>query len=320
MRENFDSKEVKEAREKAPVIYIELCDRRGSGFYLDANGVPAGTRGTKNEVQLDSPTARFIPNTAFRLAKSTNEKGDVEYYNEEIRFIKNQREISVARQKQLGIEPRRGSIEDKIILEKGNMSVAREGALIGLYDYIIDSFYNEGAIGRPVNLPAIYRIVEVDEEADDINEYDTLVADAILFVKQFYQKVGKNEYKYNEDKINGLCQLFAVFAETNSQKVVALNGMAKRDPKYFLEKAVKFEQTTITEITHGLELGVIAITKGTVEYVAKEKIIRVVGEKLKKDKQIENLSDWFRTSEGNEAYTEFRAELEAAKEKSLQNK
>ncbi len=68
------------------------------------------------------------------------------------------------------------------------------------------------------------------------------------------------------------------------------------------------------------ELGVVAINKGVFEYVAKEKIIRIVGEKLKKDKQIENLSDWVRTSEGNEAYTEFRAELEAAKEKSLSNK
>lgn len=311
---NFDSKEVKEAREKAPIIFIELCDKRPSGFIMD------GTHGTKHEVELDAPTALFIPNTGLRLAKGKNDKGEEELFFEEIRFIKNQREISVPRQKQLGIEPRRSSLEDKIIMEKGGMSVSREGSYIGLYDYLIQAFYSEQAEGRPANLQPIYRIVEIDEEADEINEYDILVADAIQFVRQFYQKVGKNEYKYNEDKINSLCQLFSVFAETNSQKVVALNGLAKLNPKDFLERAVKFEQTTITEISHGLEMGVIQINKGVFEYVAKEKIIRVVGEKIKREKQIELLSDWFRTVEGNEAYTEFRAELEAAKEKSLSNK
>lgn len=315
MSVNFDSKEVKDAREKAPILYIELCDRRKSGFILD------GTHGTPHEVELDSPTARFIPNTGFRLAKGKNpETQEDEFYNEEIRYIKNQREISVARQKQMGIEPRRASLEDKIILEKGNMSVAREGSYISLYDFLSQVFYSEQAKGRPENLQPIYRIVEIDEEADEINEYDTLVADAIQFVKQFYQKVGKNDYKYNEDKIDSLCQLFAVFAETYSQKVTALNGIAKMNPKDFLEKAVRFEQTTITEISHGLQLDVIRINKGTAEYVGKEKIIKILGEKLKREKQIEQLSDWFRTSEGNEAYTEFRAELEAAKEKSLQNK
>src|SRR4029077_13327151 len=136
--------------------FIELADQRDSGWVLD------GTAGTKNETRLTCPSAEFIPSRGFRLVKGKNpQSGKEEWYNEEIRYIKNQRVLSVAEQNARGIRPSRNRVDDKIIIKGGNFSVTREGAFIGLYDYLVDVFYNGSNPDRPASAKAIYKVKEV---------------------------------------------------------------------------------------------------------------------------------------------------------------
>lgn len=306
----YDTKELK--KDKPPVIFIELCDRRPSGFIKD------GTKGTDWEEELDSPVAEFIPNFGYRRAKKVENGKDV-FYNEPIRYIKEQTVISVAEQKKLGIEPHRASKEDKIIIERGNFSVVREGSFVGLYDYILEAFYNETNPNRSESAQALYRVIDFDKEDEEINELDFMIADATQFVQRLVQKVGEKQYKYQEEKIKGLCQLFAIFAETPAGMVTGLMAFAKKDPKTFLDKATKFEQTKMIQITHALELSVIKFEGNTVQYAAKDKIIATLGTgNMSHAKKIEKLADLFGTPELRAAYDEFQLELEVAKETASQ--
>jgi hypothetical protein len=327
----YDSVEVQD--EKPPVLYIEVFDRRDSGFYLDSNGVPAGTRGTKFEMGIDCPTACFIPNVGYRkgykplIDRVTNkpvldEKGEIKMqaYHEPIRYIKHQTEISIEKQKALGIQPHRSAQEDMIEVKKGNMTIVKEGAHIPLYEYILEAFYNASNPDRSPGAAKIYKVVELGKEEEELNEEDILMADALKFVARFYQKTAKGKFTYNEEKINGLCELFAVFGETMSGKVLALNSLAKLDPSEFLKKAEKFEQVTITQITHALHLNVIRFKDNVVEYVEKEKVITSLGTaKMSHEKKIEKLADLLHTPELKAVYEELQLELEIAQEKSLKS-
>lgn len=308
----YDNQEVKE---KVPTIYIELCDRRPSGFILD------GTAGTKHQQELDSPTARFIPNIGYRRIWQKETIGGKEVKtpkNEKIRWIKNEDEISFDKQIARGIIPHKVSKEDKIIIEKGNFSIAREGAYVGLYDYIMDVYYNKSNPDRSQNADAIYRVIELGKDEEEMNEMDFMIADAINFVRKLVTKTGAKSYKYDEEKIDSLCQIFLVYAETPSGKVEALMGHAKYDPKGFLEKATKIIQTKVTEISHALQLGVIVIKGNTVQYANKDKIIATLGTgNISHENKINKLADLFGTPDFKAAYEEFQIELEVAKEEAL---
>jgi hypothetical protein len=311
----YDTEELK--NEKVPTIYIELRDKRPSGFILN------GTHGTKHEVQLDAPTARFIPNIVYRInckEQTLNGKNLKTPMNEAIRWIKNETEISVEVQKERGIIPHRIGKEDKIIIEKGNFSVAREGAYIGLYDYLMDVFYNGTNKDRSDGADAIYNVIELGKEEEETNEMDFMIADAINFVRKLVQKIGEKKYKYDEDRINNLCQIFLVYAETMPGKVEALMQHAKYDPKNFIEKATKITQTKITEVAHALELSVIVFKGNTVMYANKDKVIATLGTgNMSQENKISKLADLFGTPEFKAAYEEFVLELEIAKEQALKN-
>jgi len=304
-----------ELEEKPKVIFIELVDQQDSGF------IQEDTQGLPTQVQLRAPTVRFIPNEGRRRGVKVDDKGKKIYYNEAIRYIKNETIISKDEQKRLGIEPSPEKREDLIPIEKGYATIVREGAAVGLFDYIMDVFYNEdNHLKHPNKATKIFRVLEVDKQAEEINEQEMIAADALTYIATLYDKLGKNQYKYKEDKINAICELFAIVAETMPTKTYAIIQFAKKFPREFLVKVQKLEQTAITEVIHGLELSVIRFEKNMAEYVSKDKVIKSLGTgTYSKDKQIEMLADYFRTPDGNTAYTEFRAELEAAKEKALKN-
>src|ERR1700722_120862 len=304
-----------ELEEKPKVIFIELVDQQDSGF------IQEDTQGLPTQVQLRAPTVRFIPNEGRRRGVKVDDKGKKIYYNEAIRYIKNETIISKDEQKRLGIEPSPEKREDLIPIEKGYATIVREGAAVGLFDYIMDVFYNEdNHLKHPNKATKIFRVLEVDKQAEEINEQEMIAADALTYIATLYDKLGKNQYKYKEDKINAICELFAIVAETMPTKTYAIIQFAKKFPREFLVKVQKLEQTAITEVIHGLELSVIRFEKNMAEYVSKDKVITSLGTRTySKDKQIEMLADYFRTPDGNTAYTEFRAELEAAKEKALKN-
>lgn len=308
----FDSKEVKtKSKKRSEVIIVELVDRRPSGFILD------GTRGTRNEHELDSPTARFIPNKGLRA--QIGEDGEPTGGFEEIRYIKNRKEISIDEQQRKNINPSRAALEDKIIIKGGRFAVTNDGSYTGLFQYILDAFYNEGAKGRPEDLDPIYRIIIPGKQEEMFNEQEILAADAIRLIGTLYQKTG-SEYAYNEEKINALCNLFQIFSETNSGKISGLMAIAKRDPENFLQKATKFEQTTVTEVTHALELNVLKFDGNTVRYALKDKVLANLGTgNLTHEKKINKTADLLRTPDFKAQYEELKIEIEAAKENAFKN-
>jgi hypothetical protein len=308
---NYDTQEIKKEKEKAPVMFVQLCDQRDSGWVMD------GTGGTKNEVRITSPSAEFIPNKGFRLVKQVNpETQKEEWVNEPIRFIKNQHIISFHEQRQKGIEPSKTKLEDKIIIKGGNFSVTREGAFIGLYDYLQQVFYNESNPNRPQSAKAIYKVIELGKIEEVFNESEVAYADSIQFISTLYSKQGDKKFIYNEDRINSLCQIFMIFAETPAGKISGLMAWARKDPANFLDKALRFEQTIQMEITHALELSVMKFDGNTALYCNKDKVIADLGRgNLKHETKINKLGDLFGTPEYKAVYDEFKVELSAAKDK-----
>lgn len=301
---NYDSPEVK--KKKAPTMFIELCDQRDSGWVMK------GTEGTKHEVRLTTPSAEFIPNRGFRLIK---DEASGEWYNEAIRYIKNHPVLSVEEQRKRGIAPANNKQEDLIIVKNGNFSVTREGRYISLFDYLKDVFYNESNPNRPDTAKAIFRIVEVGKKEEQINEIKLAQAEAITYLGHLYQRQGK-EYVYDEPKINALCNLFLVYAESPSGKINGLIAHAEKDPINFLDKAMRFEQTIQMEIGYGLDLSVIKFEGNAAVYCNKDKVIAVIGKgNLSQDKKINKLADLFGTDEYKGAYEEFKVELESARAK-----
>jgi hypothetical protein len=301
--------------EKPPMVFIELVDQGNSGFIQD------DTIGTPTPMQLRAPGIRFIPNEGYRRGKKVdviNGKEKEVSFNEKIRYIKNEVIISLAEQRRLGIEPSPLAREDKIPIEKGYATIVREGATIGLYDFIVEAYYNESNPHRSEKATAIYRVLKLDERAEQINEDELIAADAIKYVGTLYNKVGKNQYQYNEERINGICEFLGIFAETNATRIQALMSLAKQRPAWFVEKVTKFEQTTITEVTHALELNVIRFNGNIAEYVSKEKILKNLGAgKHSHDQKIGKVADYLRTAEGHEAYMELKAEIQVAIENTL---
>ncbi len=292
------------------VMFIELCDLKSSGFIQD------GTENTPNPIEINYPSVKFIPNVGYRRGIKKEIRGGKEvetFYNEQIRFIRNETEISVQRQKELGIEP--SPKMDKIIIEKGVAVVERDANNIGLYDFLHDVYYNKSVPNRSQKATAIFQIIEKDERAEEDLDYDIALSDAMSYLTKLSQKVGDKLYKYDEDKIDGLCSLFTVFSDTPATKLRSLIAFAKTTPLRFMQAVTIWEQTTETEITQALNLNVIGFDANVALYKNKDKVIKSLGvEKMKQAEKISKLADWFRTSDGNEAYTEFRVELEAAKQ------
>lgn len=309
-----ETREVEETAE-VPVLFIRLCDQRPSGFILDD-----GKRGTPDQTQLMAPLARFIPNFGYRQVEKEeirNGKKVKTKIHEPIRYIKEQTEISADRQRELGIFRSRSAKEDLIEIRRGEFSVAREGSWIGLYDYIKEAFYNKSNPNRSQRATAIYEEILPGAKEQELNEYDMMLADAIKFIGKFYQRTAKG-YSYREEKIDALCELFAVFAETPAGKITALNAMAKGDPKGFLEKAEKFEQTNLANVAHALQLNVIQIKDGVVAYVDKDKMIMHLGSApMSSTAQIERIAELLETPDFTAAKEELLFELECAKEKQL---
>lgn len=305
--------------DEVPVIFVELYEKGESGF------IKQGTEGTPFEERLQFPSRRYIPTEGMRkgVKKSTalinGESKEVETrYNEKIRWIANETEISVARQKELGIDWENGGRYNKIAIDKGYLTVAREGSGVGLYDYLTQVFYNVDAPGRSQNATKIFRIIQKDKEAEVYNESEMIAVDAVKYVGTLVTKVAEGQYKYNQEKLDGLCQIMNIWAETNATKIKALFVNAKDHPKDFMELVTIWENTTVTEVTQALKLKVLAFDKNMVMYPAKDKVAKSLGtENLKYDEKIARYADWLRTSDGHEAYLELKAELEAAQDKQL---
>lgn len=297
--------------ETLPVVFIELSERKGSGFIQD------GTENTANPIELNAPSMRYIPNVGKRMGEKTDPiSGKTIKYHEGIRFIRGVSEISIEKQKMLGIEPSTVAGQDKIVIQNGAVVVVRDIGDEGLYDFLTQSFYNESNPDRSKKATALYRVVEKDVDAEDSFEDSVALADVLNYMNSLVKKVGIKQYTYNTEKIDGLCVLFNAYADTNATKIKALTEFGKTRPVEFMKAVTKWEQVTQTEITHGLKLNLVKFEGNIFQYSSRDKIIKTLGtEKLKTEDKIALVADWFKTPDGNEEYTNFKIELELAKEK-----
>lgn len=290
-------------KKKPEVVMIELVNTRDSGFVLD------GTRGTDFEQRLDAPSACFLPNTGFMAGAA----GELI----EIRFIKNRDEIEVQKQNQLGFKPSGNKLEDKIILKNGRQAIVKDGGYAGLYDYIMKVFYQENAPGRPEGMPALFRVVVPGKKEEKLNEFEFQKSEAIQWLSQYYQKRG-DKYWFDEQKIDSLCQMFIVYADSPQGKVNGLIAHINHDPVAFLDKAMKMEQTVVSELHIAIELNVVKFEKNTLVYSNKDKVIMDCGKgNVSLDKKIVKASEFLQSPENKEIYDEFHIELETAQEKAL---
>jgi hypothetical protein len=294
--------------EKHPVIYLELTEKRNSGF------VKQGTEGTSFHEELNCPNISWIPNSGFRAVEEDHNGVKTTVFKE-VRWIKNCPTIDKEDQERRNIKP--NPFEDKIPFEKGFATVVRNGSTISLYDYLTDVFFNENSIGRPETADAIYKIMQLDKQAEEIDESDIVMADAIKLVASLrIQTSAKDKtYKYNEERLTAICELCAVYADSIPTKFHALMSLAKARSKWFMDLVEKFEQTIVTETTHAVELKVVRFDGNTVLYTDGEKVIKNLGTgNLSLDTKIERLADFLKTKEGNEHLTELRAKMAVAKD------
>lgn len=292
--------------EKLETIFLELVEKRNSGF------VKQGTEGTPFHEELNCPNIRWIPNSGFKAVEE-EQNGKIVTVYKEIRWIKNCNTIEKDEQERRGIKSQ--PFEDKIPFEKGFATVVRNGSTISLYDYLKDVFYNESSKNRPETADAIYKVMEIDKKAEEIDESDIEMADAIKLVASLRTKIGSKDsitYKYNEDRLNALCIVCVVHADSPATQFHALMSLAKARSKWFLDLVVKFEQTILTEVTHAVELEIIRFDGNTV--FDGDKVLKNLGTgNLSRDTKIERFSDFLKTNEGNPILTELRAKIEVAK-------
>jgi len=296
---------------KVPTIFIELCDKKGSGFILD------NTEGTKFEQERNCPSVYFVPSTSFRYANVLKagqpEGGETERILEQIRFITNNPEISVLKQDKAGWKPNPKT--DKIVIMNGNMSVAREGGNVGKYDYLTQSVeFNLSNENKLPHARAIYEIIDINKIQEDKNEEEISLNEARSFVYGLQEKKN-NVWVYQNERIDALCELFSVYGSTPASKISMLSDQASAHPDNFLKKIKIFEASTGILIAHAIQLGVITIEKNIVSYVGKNKIIKNLGSgSANQADRIESLSNFLRTKDGHEAFLELQAELQLAKE------
>lgn len=290
---------------KYPVAIFELIPqaRSGAGF------VREDTIGTKEPVNLIHPKNRVIQNESVKRVPSETDK-DV-YINVPTRYVYNCPIILKSAQSAAGIQPNPRT--DKIIFINGLLTVPKDGAFVGLYDFMKQHGQNESNEAKVDTLQPIFREIKPAEDAHESNFNDFVIVEAIGYIKALVtEKAGK--YIYNEERIEALCHLFNVYAETPEQKTTALIAYAKTNPKGFLSQAKANEQTVLIEVQHGLRLKVISFEGNTAVYVGKNvKIKELTGAKSEEAK-ITALANYFSSIDGKEAYELYRAELAAAKQ------
>lgn len=297
--------------EKYPVAIFELIKPSKNG----ANFVREDTIGTSNPVVLDQPKNRVIMNTSVVRQKSPTDK-DV-FINVDTRYIYNQEEIFRAKQEAAGM--RSNEKTDKIRFINGLLTVPKDGAFVGLYNFMTKHAQNESNEDAPKNkdgefiFQPIFREVKPVKQANDANLNDFLVAEAVGYIRALVRKKGEM-FGYDEERINALCAQFNVTAETIEQSTTALIAFAKVNPKRFLDDAKKTEQVINIEVQHALKLGLISIEGDAAVYVEEKEKIKSFTAGMKDSKKVNALVNYFSTVDGKEPYQLFKARLVAKKD------
>lgn len=305
------------AEQNIPTALFTLLDQRESGFFKDDK-----TKGTPNETQLMTSQVSWIPNTGFKCELIKEVINDVERITptyKEIRFIKNVNFIDKEEQEKKNI--RTNPSVDTIEFVGGMKLVSRAGSSIAEFDYLWNAFYHKDAPNRPDSATAMYASVDLNKKAEELADDDEDGYRAMGIVLSLKTKTGLKDpkFQYNEERIDGICQMLGVVQDTYPMKWYALSLLAKGQPDVFLAKVENFEQQILTEVSHALTLNVIVFDKNTAFFREGSKAITELGKgNLSQDRKMGALADFLKTEEGNNALTEMRMLTAVAKNKSLE--
>jgi hypothetical protein len=206
---------------KAPVLILELVDRQGGGWFQE------DSIDTREPIEKDSPSNRSILRES--VIKQVLEEGG--YINIPIRHVYGCAEIIKSEQEKMGVKtnPNR----DMIIFKNGRLVVERTGSFVGLYDYLKRSSMNDSNPDRVPSVDKVYREVDLDVPAQEFSDVIFEASEAILFLKPLQKKNAEGEYEYQEEKIDGLSELFGIVGETPAHKLRLLIEVAHKTPTNF---------------------------------------------------------------------------------------
>lgn len=294
---------------KADIAIFELIPnyKHGAGF------VRTDTVGSANPVELLYPKNRVIQSESVkRMEKMV--KGKKTAVNVPTRYIYNCLTTLKEEQDEQKVVPNPRT--DKIIFKDGFLTVTREGAFVGLYDFLKEHAQNESNPDRLPNFKPIFREMRASENAQTVNASDFIVSEAVGYIRELVSEEN-GKYVYEEERIDALCKLFNVQGESTSLQVAALIAFAKQKPEYFLKEAKASEQTLVIEVTHMVKLGVIEFAGSAVVLKAKNQKLKELGSVKDEKAKIEALAAWLGTQDGAEVYALLKAELDAAKAEKL---
>lgn len=290
------------SEEKVPVAIFELIDQAASGF------VQEGTERLPEPIEIRAPSTRAV------LRQSVMRHPQDATRNLKIRYIYGCESIEVEEQKKRGWEP--NAQVDKIYFEKGRLTVAREGSLIGLYDYLKKSALNEKSDYRVKSVQPVWREVIPEQKKLDQNVDLFAEADAIAYLKKELVRGEKDgRILYDEDKLEALCYFKKVSAETAHGRLNGLIALAKADPRNFLTEVKTYLQEVALKIEHGVKLDVITLEPTGVRYLNRDKMILAYPGNLKAEERSKKLLSHFLSTAGRLDYEEFLTECRAQEEK-----
>lgn len=296
------------ADKKPEVMYLEVFDKKDSGFVMD------GTENTPAPEMLNAPTTLWIPSDGVRSEMKDGIRHDLK-----IRWINGVSELNPEIQDKRGFKPNR--YEDKIVFEKGFAVVVREGSTMGLFDYLKNVYYNADAPNRPSSVKPLFKTMQVDKVAEGISDHDEMVHEAMGIVLSLRIKTGdnKNPYKYNEERINALCQVLQIGGgDSPATKLHALTSLAKARPDSFVKLVSKFESTVVAELSQAVELGVVKIEGNSFLFAEGGKVLYSIGQgNFSVPAKIEKGADFLKTKEAAALLTELRARIEVAQNNKL---
>lgn len=195
-----------------------LVDRQPSDFIMQ------GTEKLPNPIRLDAPREFRMPNTSITYA---NDKGRLVSKN--IRFLYGVNDIDVDKQRDDKVEVREGNEMDQIYFLHGKLAIVNEGTSAPLFAFMEACVDNAGAPNRPDNIPATFYRFQPEQEALEAMKANSERLNAMKVVDNLYEET-PNGLAFDLKRINFLCKVFNVVAETESEKVAALMQIAQVMP------------------------------------------------------------------------------------------
>lgn len=294
---------------KYPVAVFELITKgSGSGFIRE------DTVNTQTPIEIIHPKNRAIINKSVVREKSSKTDS---FVNVPIRYIYGSENIKQKAQTDNGEVP--NPKQDRITFVNGFLTVPKDGATVGLYDFMTSHAQNLSNSNRLQHLEPIFKEIKPAEDAKERNFNEFVISEAVMYIRQLCTEKADGSYSYDEARIEALANQFNVAGNSASIQIEGLLYFAKTNPKYFLTEAKKTEQIAIIEVSHGLKLKIISF-EGNValsNYGGKVEKIKAFAGKISDEKKPSLLANYYMSIDGKDAYELFKAELSAAKEANI---